>query len=154
MSGNKGDHADYCCHRRRGQQVCGTYLSQLGISDGGTVQDEALWKVLQTQVPQRLNDLFFPTKKPLKIPLHTLSLSKTLLLQAINTTQPHQSYSSPWLLDVSVDWPFSGHCQPHKHFHTFYLKLFLHQKAHHLRSFPSAPLPASPSLPTEFLRDS
>jgi hypothetical protein len=56
-------------------------------TDGGRVQDEALRKVLHTQVPQRLNNLFFSTRKPLKIPLHTLSLSETLLLQVINTTQ-------------------------------------------------------------------
>jgi hypothetical protein len=31
MGINKGDHAGYRCHRRRGQQVCWTYLSQLGI---------------------------------------------------------------------------------------------------------------------------
>jgi hypothetical protein len=86
MGISKGDHAGYRCHRRRGQQVCWTYLSQLGISDGGRVQDEALQKVLHTQVPQRLNDLFFPTRRPLKIPLHMLSLSETLLLQVINTT--------------------------------------------------------------------
>jgi hypothetical protein len=83
---SKGDHTGYHCHGRRGQQVWWTYLSQLGISDGGRVQDEALWKVLHTQVPQRLNDLFFPTRKPLKIPLHMLSLSETFLLQVINIT--------------------------------------------------------------------
>jgi hypothetical protein len=51
---SKGDHAGYRCHGRKGQQVCWTYLSQLGISDGDGVQDEALWKVFHTQVPQRL----------------------------------------------------------------------------------------------------
>jgi hypothetical protein len=56
------------------------------MSDGGGVQDQAYKKVLLTQVPQVLDNLFFPTRKPLKIPLQTLSLSETLLLQVINTT--------------------------------------------------------------------
>jgi hypothetical protein len=94
---SKGDHASYCCHGRRGQQVCWTYLSQFGISDGGGVQDEALRKVLHTQVLQRLNDLFFPTRKPLKIPLHMLSLSETLLLQVINTTHQLLNHTNPTL---------------------------------------------------------
>jgi hypothetical protein len=68
MGISKGNHAGYHCQGRRGQQVCWTYLSQLGISDGGRVQDEGLQKVLHTQVPQSLKDLFFPTRKPLKIP--------------------------------------------------------------------------------------
>jgi hypothetical protein len=72
-------------------------LPHLGISDAGTVQGEALWKVLHTQVPQRLNDLFFPTRKPLKIPLHTLSLSETLLLQVINTTHQLLNHTNPTL---------------------------------------------------------
>jgi hypothetical protein len=50
------------------------------MSDGGGAQDQAYKKVLRTQVPQVLNNLFFPTRKPLKIPLHMLSLSETLLL--------------------------------------------------------------------------
>jgi hypothetical protein len=94
---SKGDHAGYRCHGRRGQQVCWTYLLQLGISDGGGVQDEALRKVLPTQVPQRLNDLFFPTRKPLKIPLHTLSLYETLLLLVINTTHQLLNHTNPTL---------------------------------------------------------
>jgi hypothetical protein len=97
MGTSKGDHAGYCCHWRRGQQACWTYLSQLGISDGGRVQDEALRKVLHTQVPQRLNDLFFPTRKPLKIPLHTLPLSKTFLLQVINTAHQLLNHINPTL---------------------------------------------------------
>jgi hypothetical protein len=68
MGISKGDHAGYCCHGRRGQQVCWTYLSQLGISDGGRVQDEAFQKVLYTQVPQRLKDLFFPSESLSKFP--------------------------------------------------------------------------------------
>jgi hypothetical protein len=63
MGISKGYHAGYHCHRRREQQVCWTYLSQIGISDGDGVQDEALQKVLHTQVPQRVNNLFFPTRK-------------------------------------------------------------------------------------------
>jgi hypothetical protein len=58
------------------------------MSDGGGVQVQAYKKVLCTQVPgvpQVLANLFFPTRKPLKIPLHMLSLSETLLLQVINT---------------------------------------------------------------------
>jgi hypothetical protein len=74
-----------------------TYLSQFGISDESGVQDEALWKVLHTQVPPRLNDLFFPTKKPLQIPLHKLSLSETLLLQVINTTHQLLNHTNPIL---------------------------------------------------------
>jgi hypothetical protein len=50
------------------------------MSDGGGVQDETYKKVLRTHVPQVLNNLFFPTRKPLKITLHMLSLSETLLL--------------------------------------------------------------------------
>jgi hypothetical protein len=50
MGISKDDHAGYHCHGRREQQVCWTYLSQLGISDGGGVQDEALRKVFHTQL--------------------------------------------------------------------------------------------------------
>jgi hypothetical protein len=42
------------------------------MSDGGGVQDQAYKKVLHTQVPQVLDNLFFPTKKLLKIPLHAV----------------------------------------------------------------------------------
>jgi hypothetical protein len=66
MGISKGDHAGYWCHGRRGQQVCWNYLSQLGIFDGGRVQDEALQKVLHTQVPQRLSAYSFPPENLLK----------------------------------------------------------------------------------------
>jgi hypothetical protein len=124
---SKGDHVGYCCHGRRGQQVCWTYLSQLGICDAGRVQDEALRKVLHTQVPQRLNDLFFPTRKPLKIPLHMLSLSETLLLHVINTTHQLLNHTNPTLVHgcwmcqqtgpsqvitspINISTPFSINC--------------------------------------------
>jgi hypothetical protein len=97
MGISKGNHASYRCHGRRGQQVCWTYLSQLGISDEGRVQDEVLWKVLHTQVLQRLNDLFFPTRKPPQIPLHKLSLSETFFLQVINTTHQLLNHTNPTL---------------------------------------------------------
>jgi hypothetical protein len=138
--------------------VCWTYLSQLGISDGGGVQDEALQKVLHTQVPQRPNDLFFPTRKPLKIPLHTPSLSETLLLQVINTTHhllnhtnsivahgcwmcqqtgPSQVIASP----INVSTPFTLNCS------------FTNRPT----ASTLSPVPLSqpaPLCPTEFLRDS
>jgi hypothetical protein len=108
---SKGDHASCCCHRRRGQQVCWTYLSQLGISDGGGVQDEALQKVLHTQVPQRLNNLFFPTRKLLKIPLHMLSLSETLLMQVINTTHQLLNHTNPTLAHGCWIWQWTDPSQ-------------------------------------------
>jgi hypothetical protein len=70
------------------------------MSDGGGVQDQAYKKVLHTQVPQVLDNLFFPTRKPLKIPLQTLSLSETLLLQVINTTHQLLNHTNPTLAVV------------------------------------------------------
>jgi hypothetical protein len=65
------------------------------MSDGGGVQDQAYKKVLHTQVPQVLDNLFFPTRKPLKIPLQTLSLSEILLLQVINATHQLLNHTNP-----------------------------------------------------------
>jgi hypothetical protein len=67
------------------------------MSDGGGVQDQAYKKVLRTQVPQVLNNLFFLTRKPLKIPLHMLSLSETFLLQVINITYQLFNHTNPTL---------------------------------------------------------
>jgi hypothetical protein len=68
-----------------------------GLTSHSLVYLMEVWKVLHTQVPQRLNDLFFPTRKPLKIPLHTLFLSETLLLQVINTTHQLLHHTNPTL---------------------------------------------------------
>jgi hypothetical protein len=94
---SKGSNVGYTCFGNRGQPVCWTELTHYGMSDGGGAQDQAYKKVLRTQVPQVLNNLFFPTRKPLKIPLHMLSLSETLHLQVINTTHQLLNHTNPTL---------------------------------------------------------
>jgi hypothetical protein len=94
---SKGSSTGYTCFGNHGQKVCWTQFTHYGMSDGGGVQDQAYKKVLHTQVPQVLDNLFFPTRKPLKIPLHTLSLSETLCLQVINTTNQLLNHTNPTL---------------------------------------------------------
>jgi hypothetical protein len=157
MDISKSNHAGYHCHGRRGQQVCWNYFSQLGISDGGGVQDEAFQKVLHTQVPQRLNDLFFLTRKPLKIPLHTMSLSETLLLQVIDTTHQLLNHTNPtlacgcWMCQqtgpsqviaspINISTPFTLNCS--------------FTKKPTASTLSPVPLSQSAPLPAEFLRNS
>jgi hypothetical protein len=123
------------------------------MSDGGGVQDQAYKKVLRTQVPQVLDNLFFPTRKPLKIPLQTLFLSETLLLQVINTTHhtnptlacgcwmcqqtgPSQVITSP----INISTPLTLNCS--------------FTKRPTASTLSPVPLFQPAPLPTEFLRDS
>jgi hypothetical protein len=108
---------------------------------------------LHTQVPQRLNDLFFPTRKPLKIPLHMLSLSETLLLQVINTTRLLLNHTNPTLAHGC--WM----CQQARPSQVIsspinISTLFTLSCSFTKRPTASTLSPVSFSLPAEFLRDS